>query len=275
MIYQGNSKIKGIYFGGQKIKGIYFGGQKVYSSAPVCLPEVEAFMRAGGLDQSYAAPLDALVKGLKDAYIWDLMTAIYPMVGNSFDALKLNLKGDSNYDLSVWGGTPTMGLNSITATGILDTNIYGGEISSFSDLSISILSITNSHSPAPDICSFDYDMYGDDFDRIYMSVGNYGYFVGEMYSYFEAIELYTGNSTGFYTTSRTSSDDVRAYRNGVLIGSNSEDWGTRFDFNILIGGANMYDLTERTYTFSCIGCGLNASESAELYRLVNTFRNSL
>lgn len=275
MIYQGNNKIKDIYYGISKIKEIYKGSELIYKSS---LSEVDTFMTATGLAESYRVPLTNLVSGLINNNLWTKLIAIYPFCGSTYSSLKYNLKDprdlDSAYRLSSGGvGTVAYSLNAITANGNLNTFVSSSVVD-MNSLSLSILSETNNtntgrdFTATPDLAT----------NRLIVSL-NYtgGLFYADLFNAnTERVSTTSINSSlGFYTISRTASNSLKAYRNGSLIGTNVNTRTNTFSGNIYIGGINTGSLTYRKYTFACIGSGLTEAEAGTLYNLINTFRNTL
>lgn len=287
MIQVGSQKIKDIYVGNQKIKEVYHGSQLIYSSGPPRVDSPEAvvmeFIQDGGSSQ-YAPELTQFVKNLQSSGLWDRMIAIYPMIGNTFNSLKLNLKVDgtgeriSQFDLySIPGwGTATMGVNSIIANGVLSTNIWASDVYGMDDTSFHIMNITNSDVYTPDIASRDYYYHGTEMNTINIYLKRQYYASAMLYSNFEEVQVYNEDAIGFYTISKTVPSYTSIYKNGELLATSNEPLNSYFGEDVLLGGDDPASSTGRTYTFFAVGRALNNDTQFELMeKCVRIFRNSL
>ena len=72
---------------------------------------------------SIAAPTDNLITCLKAAGVWNLMDAIYPMVGGTLGTCAINLKNPGTYNITWHGGVTasSAGVTGDGATGYGDT----------------------------------------------------------------------------------------------------------------------------------------------------------
>lgn len=101
-----------------------------FVNSPCCIdPDAVAFITAAGLtDPTQIAAIFALVASLKGQGLWNLIDAIYPLIGGTASSSKFNLKDprdlDAAYRLTFTGGV-TFNANGITfdgGTGYADTH---------------------------------------------------------------------------------------------------------------------------------------------------------
>jgi hypothetical protein len=90
------------------------------------------------------------------------------------------------------------------------------------------------------------------------------------------------DSRGFYQGNILSSSNRKAYKNGILVGSNTSlESQSLANGNMYIGCTNVYDYprpfdyTNKEVSFSSIGDGLTDTESSAFYTAVQTYQTSL
>jgi hypothetical protein len=94
------------------------------------------------------------------------------------------------------------------------------------------------------------------------------------------ISAANSDSKGFYTVKRTSNSNLKLFKNGNLLGSNTTtDFATLVSKNILISAVefnNTYQqFSNRETAFASIGDGLSDAEALAFYNAVQKYQSIL
>jgi len=250
-----------------------------YWFAPTCTDaDALAFLTATGItDPTITSAICTLVTSMKANGTWAKMNAIYPMVGGTAATHKFNLKNplDTNaaFRLSFVGGW-THSANGALPNG---TNGYANTFLNASTFNL------NSHSFG--IYSRTNNTTGTQVYGVFQTgVTN---FIQNNLSSANIISgavtntiNYTANpSTSLIMGTRTSNTLIKAFRAGILLGSNTVSIVSLPNFNIYLGARNSTGTAEfwtnHQLAFAFLGAGLSDAEAATLYTDVQAFQTTL
>ena len=253
-------------------------------------PDAQAFFTASGLTgATNLTAINNLVVALKGFGIWTKMKAIYPMVGGTAALHKWNLKDPQDTNAAfrlVFNGGWTHSSTGALPNG---TNAYANTFLSPStsltnnNTHISYYSRTNTSAASAGLIGA---AVGGSFIPLYTIYGRStaGNLVqADSYDYSTNRINYT-DSTGqaFYTNNRTTSGSFRLFRNGLIVGTNSNtnvNNVTGINFPIYIGSINLGGTGNNFGVFQCafssIGDGLTNTEAANFYTAVQAFNTTL
>ena len=244
--------------------------------------DAQAFITATGItDATQITAVNNLVLGLKSNNIWAKMKAIYPFVGGTATTHKFNLKNpldtDGAFRLSFSGGW-THSANGALPNGtntFADTFLIPSTVLALNSKSYSIYSRTDSNGLFNDIGT--HGTNGNDYDTFFTR------YLNEFYGTISSISDYTRysnlNSLGFHISSRTASNLIKAYKNGVLKVTETKASGQNSNLPVYIsafnnnGGVQQY--SNRQLAYASIGDGLSDIESANYYTQVQAFQTYL
>lgn len=243
----------------------------------------QLFITAGSItNTTHQNAIIQLVADLKTYGLLTKMKAVYPFVGGTANAHKLNLLDarDENtaYRLS-FSGDVTHSSNGMVLGGIngyantwLNDNVFA-----LKDLHISIYSKTNEV-----LERYEVGATG--------SVANTGTAIGlkaafsEFYAYMQGTTQYANinntNTTGFYIANRKTNDEIVLNKNGTEIFRSPKATVGTSNYPYFIGTVNQsgtpYTLySGKTLAGVTIGYGLTATESSNLYTAFQTFNTTL
>ena len=231
----------------------------------------KVILNGGSLTSTERAAIGTLITQLKDSSLWASFTAIYPMVGGSDASCRVNLKSPSTFSISFFN-SPSFSSNGVDWNG---TNQYGNTTVtpstslSLNSTSISYYSRENTATPALDMgCN-------DALARTYFNPTSY-YAINQTIS----TDSYVNpNTSGLFTISRTASNLVTEYRNGISTASTTSVSTALCTVPIFIGARNntggATGFTDRQCAFAAIGGGLTAGQSLTFYNIVQTFQTTL
>jgi hypothetical protein len=235
---------------------------------------------AGGtLSATEQNAVNTLVIQMKTDGIWTKMKAIYPMVGASAAACSQNLKSSSftgtftaGWTFASTGVTPN-GTSAYMNTGFLPStnstvdnvhlSFYSRTNNSFGSYPVEMGSEVANGSTA---FALAVRMPSDPFK------GRIGGGVAVSYS--------NSDSSGFYTVSRISSNNIFGQKNGTTQATNTTSQSFQnVPFNIWIGclnTANSVNIpSNRQCAFSSIGDGLSTTEASNFYTAVQAMQTTL
>lgn len=239
-----------------------------------------AFITAASItDSTQKSAINQLVTSLKSANIWTKMKAIYPFVGGTASSHKFNLKDprdlDGAYRLVFSGGWTHSSTGALPngTNAYADTKLIAGNSLSLSSAHFSKYNRTN-------------DLTGVKIDGVFDLNNNEAYFqhnytsanslIGEI----ATIASYTpSDSRGLFTTTRTSNNLIKVFRNSSQIATNTLTATVLPLINVFIGARNeriapsFYNSYESA--FASIGDGLTDAEATALYNAVNAYQVSL
>jgi hypothetical protein len=234
------------------------------------------YSAGGSLSITEQNAINKLILDLKNYNLWNLMKAIYPMVGNSAASCSQNLISSSFTGSFTSGWTfSNNGVNGNGSSTYFNTNLNQSSNLSASNNHISFYSRTDLN---PATLNLDCGVTNNtsySFNQISSRTsGNSVYENGS-----QVITIANSNSLGLYIGSSISSTSAKLYKNGSSIGSSTTTQArTLFNNNIYIGAtclsttnAGLY-FTTRQYAFVSIGDGLNDTQAANLYTAVQTFQ---
>lgn len=249
--------------------------------------DAQAFIDAAGItDSTQQGAINQLVLDLKSYNIWTKMRAVYPIVGGTSTTHKWNLKNpldtDAAYRLAFAAGMTHASTGmSPGGTSYASTYLVPNTALTVRNTHLSIYVRTDTAAG----------------NKIEMGCANattanpsMGLFA--KYSSTNAVSDAYNNSTnrlsisnsdakGYYISSRTSSTLHKLYKNGSVIGTdtNTEANNAMPNVQMLIGsflfGASVIQGTDREIAFVTIGDGLDDTDSSNLNTSVNTFQTTL
>ena len=257
--------------------------------------DAQAFITAASItDSTQQSAINTLVTQLKTYGIWSKMKALYPFVGGTASSHKWNLKDprdlDAAYRLVFNGGW------THTSTGALPNGNNG-----YADTKLNVLSALTANNNHITYYSRTNDPTSN--RRIEMGIeSNFGVYNLNMrllltgyWGITNSFLFGAGNATsgigvsstntdsrGFYQGNILSPSNRKAYKNGILVGSNTSlESQSLPNVNMYIGCTNVYDYprpfdyTNKEVSFSSIGGGLTDAEAANFYTAVQTFQTTL
>jgi len=249
--------------------------------------DAQAFITAASItDSTQQSAINTLVTSLKSANIWTKMKAVYPFVGGTAVQHRFNLKDPRDLDAAYrlvfnggWTHSSTGALPNGT-TGYADTKLIPSSALTAFNLHISYYSRTDSSNSS---------MIGLQDDIV--SNGSQLYLAGDKTTdYYSAtntdanrILVSSTNTTGYYIASRLTSQNLKAYKNGSQVGSNTQiSSGYRANISMHLGfyWRNQFNVSNISYgnkesTFVSIGDGLTDTEAANFYTAVQAYQTTL
>jgi lysophospholipase L1-like esterase len=239
---------------------------------------------AGITDSGQIAAINALVDDLISSKIWWRFSAIYPFVGGTAAAHKLNLRDPRDLNAAkrlTFNGTPTHDANGITWTSgaYADTN-FGQSQNNFLVVNTSLHYYSRNTPGTPGI------------DMGYYASASYWLgikFSGNSYTTINdadgsgVSESYT--DIGLFTTSRANNPVSRGFfRNGSLLRNTTSAFNSGVPSgnvylgaaqNIAGGGGMSLLPSDRNCAYAAIGYGLTDSEEAAHYTIIQAFQTTL
>jgi len=251
--------------------------------------DAQAFITAAAItNETQKAAINTLVTDLKGYSIWTKMKALYPFVTDKTveadikSQMKFNLKDPRDLDVAyrlLWNGGGSWTANGYQPNGIngsAQTKLIPSSILSINSKHVSIYSRTNtatgfdimSHTIGPVV---PYDI---------LSLRATIYFPNEIaYSFNEAYPNSSGsnlNSSGFYISTRTTSNAKKLYKNNSVLSTASSASSTQPTNQYIIGSDSRNEsFSNRQYAFASIGDGLTDAEAANFYTAVQAFQTTL
>ena len=245
-------------------------------------PDAQAFITAAAItDPTQQAAINTLVVDLKGYGVWTKMKALYPFVGGTATTHKFNLKNPLDTDAAfrlVFNGGWTHSSNGATPNG---TNAYADTF-----LTPSTNLTLNSHSFG--IYSRTNDTSGTQVYGCVSSIGGFNFLQNNLTAanfvsgVISNIINYTANpSTSLLMLSRTSATLAKAFRAGVLLGTNTFAVTNLPPFKFYLGarhntGNPVGDFfSNHEVAFAFLADGLNDTEAANFYTAVQAFQTTL
>jgi hypothetical protein len=242
-------------------------------------PDAQAFLSAAGItNATITTAIDTLVIQLKAIGVWNKMKALYPFVGGTATTHKFNLKNpiDSNAAFRLlFSGGWTHSANGALPNG---TNAYADTFFSPN----TSLTISSAHFSK---YNRNNDLTGIKVDGSSEVPSSQTFFqqnytganacIGDVAS----LAIYIPSDTrGLIAITRTASNAVKVFRNGIQIASNTSTITQIPTRTVFIGGRNDGGLMfPNSYeaAFASIGDGLTDTESANYYTAVQAFQTTL
>ena len=218
--------------------------------------------------------INNMVKQLKDSSLWTKFMAIYPMVGDSPNTSKWNLKDPRNLDAAyrlTFNGTPTFSSTGVlfsTTNDFADTHL-NDSILIYNDNSISYFSRTQNATDGYDMGCTDYGIPFNEM-AIYNKVDASNWF--GYYDYGAAPSI----TKGLFMLSATA-NDVKRYENGLMSISKGSSPTMGFTgMEILIGSiSGAPSVGQRECAMATIGNGLSDAQALTFYNIVTNFETKL
>jgi hypothetical protein len=245
-------------------------------------PDAQAFITAAAItNPTQKEAINQLVVDLKADGIWSKMKAIYPFVGGTASTHKWNLKNplDTNAAFRlVFNGGWTHSSTGVTPNGTnayADTFLIPSLLLNLNNKSYSIYSRTDSNGLFHDIGT--HGSSSNDYDTFFTR------YLNEFYGTISSIADYTKfsnlDSLGFYSSSRTASNAIEIYKNGVSKITQSKASGANSNAPVYISAFNnnggLQQYSNRNLAFASIGDGLTDTEAANFYTAVQAFQTTL
>lgn len=246
--------------------------------------DAAAFLQEAGItDYMQQRAIFELVSRLKAAGLWSKMKAIYPFIGGTASSHKWNLKDprdvDAAFRLSFNGGWT----HSSTGADPNGTNAYADtflepntDLTQY-DTHASLYSRTDANA-----LSFDIGASNTGSTRlisIYARSG--GNAIADTGNYLTSrISVAVADSLGLYTITRTSSSNLRLYKNGTEIGINTTTDTANLPTEhinlaaVFLSGTYQ-QFGQRETAFASIGSSMNATEAANLHTIVDLYQKRL
>jgi hypothetical protein len=238
---------------------------------------------AGGtLTATEQDAINTLVFQMKAAGVWTGMKAIYPMVGSSAAACAQNLKSasftatfSSGWTFASTGATPN-------GAAFMNTTLTPNTSLTLNNTHLSFYSRTNSSGNKVDIGTNDNSTtYLPLFKMLIRDASNVATFLQYSFLAGETLTFSNTNSQGMYIGSRISSTSHKAYKNNSLAGTitTSNSQSAISQWPLYIGASNNNsspnEYSDRECGFATIGDGLNDTQAANFYNLVQAFQTTL
>jgi len=259
--------------------GVRVGGFTPVSSGGGFDPDAQAFFdrvtTAGGtLSTTEKNATNQLVLDMKTAGIWSSMKAVYPMVGASAAACAQNLKSSSFTGTFTSGWTfASTGVTPNGTSAYFNTTLTPSVSLLLNSVSISFYSRTNTQGS---IQMGSNDDTGYLLQQMYSSTSMYSQLNGQGASFIDAPVT---QWQGLFTTSRTSSTAVAAYKNGVNIKNDTKSSSNQPTFTCYIGARNNVgssaNFDTKQCAFASIGDGLTDTQASNFYTAVQAFQTTL
>ena len=228
----------------------------------------------GSLSLTEKAAVNQLVLDLKANSLWTPMKAIYPMVGASAAACAQNLKSSSFTGTFTSGWTfASTGVTPNGTSAYMDTTLLPSASLLLDSVSISFYSRTNTQG---NIQMGSNDNTGYLLQQMFSSTQMYSQLNGAGSSFIDAPVT---QWQGLFTTSRTSSTSVSAYKNGVNIKTDTKSSSNQPTFICYIGARNNNgssgNFDSKECAFASIGDGLTDTQASNFYTAVQAFQTTL
>ena len=246
------------------------------------------FVRAAGLtDPTHIEALHYLVNELKNNNLWTKINTLYPFVGGTATTHKYNLKDPRDLDAAfriTFAGGITHNSDGVTFDGI---NGFGNTHlipSNNFALDSECLFAYSRTSAAAAVNAIDMGAANTikqrDQLQIRTSTNN---MITSINSTSSGGNISTTNTDGqgFYTSSRTSSTDLRHFKNGSQLGSTNvtANNGARSGLKLYIGARNLSNagngFVNRNFALMGTSSGLTSTEVSTLYTIVQQYQTIL
>ena len=237
-------------------------------------------------DSTIQTAMNSFVETLKGYNIWNKMKALYPLVGGTATTHKYNLVNplDTNaaYRLSFFGGwTHDSSGMTPTITSYASTFLIPNTALTLRNTHLAIYMLTDSAAGTKT------EIGSANAGTANPSMGLFAKYsstnaVSDAYNNTtNRLSVSNSDAKGFYIGSRTSINSHKLYKNGVLIGTdtNNEANGAMPNVELIIGaflfGASVVQGTDRKFALISIGDGLTDTEAANYYTAVQALQTAL
>lgn len=252
-------------------------------------PNAQAFITAAGItDPTQQSAINQLVLDLKSNSLWTKMYLLYPLVGGTSTTTKYNLMNpvdtDAGYRMT-WNGGITFDSNGVQGNG---STGYGNPHFNPNTFN-STTAITSSNHFAiysRSSVSNDNTDYGSAVVNIALQMlarRASGNMLADNYAELLRAQGAVTNSQGLFVSTRTSLTSHIIYRNGSSVASNtSTETASQMNsltYDLAFMAANylgtISDYSTRQYAWFSIGSGLDATDSTNLYTVVQAYQTAL
>jgi hypothetical protein len=236
-----------------------------------------AFITAIGLsDDTQKRAINTLVISLKSENIWTKIIAAYPFIGGTSSSCLRNLKENANnlsFFNTVAGDFTSNGWLPNGTNSYADTNVTFNTETSLNSLAIGFYSRTNNITTA-------IDMGGSSVNSNLIQIVS-GTTINTLSNNITGLVSSISSTQGLFVVSRTASNAVANYRNGVLLNSSTNTSIALPSVNCFLGarqfgtGGGASNYSNRQFAFAFISSGLTAGEVATLYTIIQIYQTTL
>lgn len=252
-------------------------------------PNAQAFITAAGItDETQQIAINQLVLDLKSNSLWTKMYLLYPFVGGTSTTTKYNLMNPVDSDAAyrmTWNGGITFDSNGVQSNGStgygnphFNPNTFNSTTAITSSNHFAVYSRTN--------VSNDNTDYGSAVVSVALQMlarRASGNMLADNYAELLRAEGSVPNSQGLFVSTRTSLSSHIIYRNGSSVASNTSTETAAamnsliYDLTFMVQNyiGSLYDYSNRQYAWFSIGSGLNATDSTNLYTVVQAYQTAL
>jgi len=237
------------------------------------------FLTAAGItNTTQRNAINKLVIDLKYYNLWTKMKALYPVVGGVAASHAVNLKTPGTYNLSFTAGWTHSSTGMTPLNAYADTGLVPSTVLTIASTSLSFYSRTNSTGTFADIGS------GNNSTSIgYLQIlckWSDNKFYAELNDN-DFTDNTVTDSLGFFIGSRTSSTNVKTFKNSNIITTKTTATSTfRTGNSITIGARNLQNggisnYSNRQCAFASIGDGLTDQDALNFYNIVQQYQTNL
>lgn len=246
--------------------------------------DAQSFFTASGVTNlTQKNAVNQLVLDLKSNSLWTKMKALYPIVGGNATAHSYNLVNTSLYQLtfsSGWTHSSTGMLPNGTSA-YADTGLSPSSVLNLTSSHFALYSQTNA-TGGNYASSGIYDGSNKAFN-LYLKYFNGNRGTAMYNENFSALGGSESDSRGLFIGTRIASNDIKLYKNGSVVGSNTNtETGSILPTSTVYlsaantnGSPNGVTYDNKALSFGSIGLGLNSTEATTLSTIVNTFNTTL
>jgi hypothetical protein len=220
--------------------------------------------------------INYLVSILKLNNLWTKIIAAYPFVGSTQSSCLRNLKEDTNnliFFNTVAGDFTSNGWLPNGTNSYADTNITFNTETSLNSLAMGFYSRTNN-------ISLGIDMGGSAINTNSISLSG-GITMSTTSNNATGLVSSISSTQGLFVVSRTASNAVANYRNGVSLNTSTNTSIALPPVNCFLGarqfgnGGPASNFSNRQFAFAFISSGLTAGEVSTLYTIIQNFQTIL
>ena len=247
-----------------------------------------AFITAASItDNTQKTAVNTLVTDLKTYNIWTKMKALYPFVGGTASQHRFNLKDPRTVNAAFYldflggGSHSNNGYQPNGTTAYADTKFTPSSVLTTSNIHISYYSRTDSVSGQ--MIGLQDDTVNNA-SQIYLNADKTKDYYSALNNDANSLQVFRSNTAAYYTVSRLTSTDLKAYKGATQEGSNTAST-TLYKANIslylggfnyrALGGASSVFFGNKECAFSSIGDGLTSTEVSNLYTAVQAYQTTL
>jgi hypothetical protein len=246
-------------------------------------PDAQAFITATGItDLTEQNAVDVLVKDLKNYNLWSKMKAIYPMVGGTATAHKYNLKDPRDLDAAfriVFNGTWNHTANGADPVSSADADTRINALAELQQNNTHASIYLNENISTGNGVDIGGIIRQDNESLFYLcafyNFGSGGFIYNVFNSNFQGIALTHTDTRGFWSMSRLSSSQTKAFKNGAVINTRNITSTAPISANVILARNQTAERSTRRIAFASFGEGMTDQEFSNLYTAVQTFQTTL